>query len=76
MCSDRSGAAEAKGEPRVTNERPEMPAASSTLYFGLACTAHSVGQTAQLTDLFGFALLVNARTRARHRAREPLSVAT
>jgi hypothetical protein len=34
--------------------------------------AHSVGQAAQLADLFGFALLVNARTRARHRARERL----
>ena len=37
--------------------------------------AHSVGQAAQLADLFGFALLVNARTRARHRARERLKAA-
>jgi len=37
--------------------------------------AHSVGQTAQLTDLVGFALLVNARTRARHPPREPLQAA-
>ena len=37
--------------------------------------AHSLRQAAQLADLLGFALLVNARPRARHRARERLKVA-
>jgi hypothetical protein len=46
--------------------------AGDTLYLR---RAHSVGQAAQLADLFGFALLVNARTRARHRARERLKAA-
>ena len=37
--------------------------------------AHTVGQAGQLADLLGFALLVNARTRGRHRARERLKTA-
>jgi hypothetical protein len=37
--------------------------------------AHSIGPAGQLADLLGFALLINARTRARHGARERLKTA-
>jgi len=58
--------------PRRNDTESINRALDDTIYLR---RAHSVGQTAQLTDLLGFALLVNARTRARHRAREPLQVA-
>jgi hypothetical protein len=58
--------------PRRNDTESINRALDDTLYLR---RAHSVGQIAQLTDLLGFALLVNARTRARHRAREPLPVA-
>jgi hypothetical protein len=43
-----------------------------SLYLG---RAHSVGHLGQLADLMGFALVVNALTLARHRARERLRAA-
>jgi hypothetical protein len=47
-------------------------ALEDTLYLG---RAHSVGHLGQLSDLLGFALMVNALSRARHRARERLKTA-
>jgi hypothetical protein len=43
-----------------------------TLYLG---RAHSVGHLGQEADLLGYALMTNALTRARHRARERLKAA-
>jgi hypothetical protein len=47
-------------------------ALEDTLYIN---RAHSVGQSAQQADLLGFALVVNALSYARHRAREGMKPA-